>query len=141
LGPKWDYAVELWMKSEESTGKPSSKSHKPQLRPSELGEWVKNARKMGWRPSKAVPGAIGQRMLRWWVESNPGWRRITRDDGTPWLSQGEDSLAEVDLRGVNGFLNVLMGLKMWSERWGQGVTESQAAWSEMLADVTWVLER
>ncbi|KAJ7604752.1 hypothetical protein FB45DRAFT_1043199 [Roridomyces roridus] len=148
LGPKFDYAVDLWMKSEvdarfaidKTTGKPSTKSHKPQMRPCELTEWVKNARKAGWRPSKVV-GAIDRRMVKWWVESNPEWRQMTREDGTPWLRQGDASLADVDLRGPNGFLNVMMGLKMWSERWGEGVTEPPAIWSEMLADVSWVLER
>ncbi|KAJ7612129.1 hypothetical protein FB45DRAFT_703386, partial [Roridomyces roridus] len=111
-------------------------------RPSEITEWVKNARKAGWRPSKTkMVAGIEGRMIRWWVESNPAWRQITREDGTLWLRQGEDSLAEVDLRGPNGFLNVLMGLKMWSERWGEGVTKPPTAWSEMLADVTWVLEQ
>ncbi|KAJ7610376.1 hypothetical protein FB45DRAFT_1021778 [Roridomyces roridus] len=146
-GPAWEKLLTLWWRSEFASEFHASRpSHIPQSRPREISEWVARGRKAGYRipakdggATKEDIKALDVRMWKWWVASNPVWRRKTEENGDVSLLQGDDSLREVDLRGKNGFLSVLMGLKMWAEVADGGVNNGE--WQKMAADVTWVLER
>ncbi|KAJ7358257.1 hypothetical protein DFH08DRAFT_615627, partial [Mycena albidolilacea] len=69
----------------------------------------------------------------WWVDINPTWRNeqrpMKREGGSSWLS--------LDIRGQNGFLNLLMCLKWWRD----AMEAPSPDWEEAVDDITWVLQQ
>jgi hypothetical protein len=100
LGDQWAALLGLWWRSEAASGfgtdvrsclcvdvlmltLPSQKkSHKPDTRPLEIGEWIGQGQHPRYRSVKP-PLDLGGHLRKWWVAANPEWRRKLGPDGEP----------------------------------------------------------
>lgn len=75
-------------------------------RPSEIGNWIKNARKGYIEPANR--DLFAQHWLKWWAHLNPEWRERVGDR----VVQGDQSgdWRSMIIPGANGFLSVLSSL-------------------------------
>ncbi|KAJ7435093.1 hypothetical protein B0H11DRAFT_1756501, partial [Mycena galericulata] len=131
FGAPWASLVEQWWAKEKGSGFVApTKSHSARLRPAQVHQWVKTARKT--TPAILSVEAFAKEWSAWWIDINPAWRKtqlpMAKADG-PW--------GYLDFPGQNGFLNVIICLKWWREKLD---VESQE-WKEAVEDVTWVLSR
>ncbi|KAK7050137.1 hypothetical protein R3P38DRAFT_2504189 [Favolaschia claudopus] len=132
LGDGWKAMLSTWWARETRARFVGTKQgHPAKRRPKEIGEWSKRAR--NYTPKIVDADAFGQTLWIWWIDINPSWRGSER----PLSRVGDvDGGWEcLDLYGVNGFLNVLMGLKWWRN----AMSDASPDWAEAVDDVTWAL--
>ncbi|KAJ7027249.1 hypothetical protein C8F04DRAFT_1189686 [Mycena alexandri] len=130
-GERWTKATSVWWSLEESTDFISStRGFAPSGRPSEVGYWVKCARKGA--PNILDVKVFATQWLRWWGSINPKWR-VGVDGSLKRVEEG--AWEEMERPGANGFLSVLICLRWWKEAGGGG------DWTDAVEDVTWAMER
>ncbi|KAJ7815063.1 hypothetical protein B0H14DRAFT_2375614, partial [Mycena olivaceomarginata] len=131
FGPLWTQLVAQWRLREEQTGfETSTKSHSAKLRPAQVGAWVQRAR--AGAPDIKDTAVFAKEFKAWWQDINPAWRKISLPmprKGGPWTF--------MQVPGQNGFLNVLMCLKWWTEK----ISDESEDWKDAVEDIMWVLEQ
>ncbi|KAJ7432594.1 hypothetical protein B0H11DRAFT_1659551, partial [Mycena galericulata] len=126
-GASWKALVELWWALEQKNAfvNPVIK------RPKQISDWVQQARK--GTPKISDLKAFVEEWWAWWTSINPSWRRVNgklvQDGAGPWT--------ELEFPGANGLLNVVVCLKWWRAKLGEGNEE----WEKAVGDVTWVVSQ
>ncbi|KAJ7576309.1 hypothetical protein C8J56DRAFT_800375 [Mycena floridula] len=134
--PEWETLVEKWWLWEKAFGFEQAGHNKTKLamkdRPSAVSWWISRGRKA--IPKVTDAATFGKEWWDWWTEVNPGW--CEKKETGLYECEGEGSWDVLMVSGINGFLSVLACLHWW---FAAG-RKSDALWSQVLVDVTWVLD-
>ncbi|KAJ7190914.1 hypothetical protein GGX14DRAFT_340847, partial [Mycena pura] len=119
-GARWTKLIEATIAFEMSTIWQEEKLPLSTERPVEIGMWMKEHRKAG-DYNKILPN-FGERMLRWWRDIGPDFRKGPRPDDWPeeqeWPVQSKEGRDRKDFccllkSGNNGFLLIVQALTWW----------------------------
>ncbi|KAJ7705769.1 hypothetical protein B0H16DRAFT_1482125 [Mycena metata] len=132
LGGLWEEWVDQWWALERSTDFVTQpKTHPTTSRPTEVGLWVKSARK---GTPKVEPQRFAKDWWAWWTAINPEW---CVDGGKLLRIEREGSWEELRRPGQNGFLNIVVCLRCWRIADGKETDD----WVKAVEDVKWVLRK
>ncbi|KAJ6480693.1 hypothetical protein C8R47DRAFT_982738 [Mycena vitilis] len=136
----WGAALSAWMRLEEAYTFETSVSQriKPGLRPSEVGQWIKNGRPVTRETVVAKHEVLVGKWWDWYSSLSPSWRK--KDEaGRPVIDEGAAAgdWGVLVHPGANGMLTVLLPLAWW--RQGEEGAPSED-WLAAVRDVAWVLE-
>ncbi|KAJ7194741.1 hypothetical protein GGX14DRAFT_377699, partial [Mycena pura] len=119
-GPRFKDLMDAVVAFEESTMWDESVLPPSPLRPEEIGQWMKEHRRAGDN-DKLKPN-FGQRLLSWWRDIGPEYRKGARPDdypeGAEWPPQSiekreRDEFNCIRRSGNNGLLLVVQALVWW----------------------------
>ncbi|KAJ7917984.1 hypothetical protein B0H13DRAFT_1447508, partial [Mycena leptocephala] len=119
-GPRWGKLIDAMVAFEESQVWYDGSLARSDLRPEEIGIWMKEHRKAGDN-NKILPD-FGGRLLAWWRKIGPEFRQGERpeelDESEEWPPQSKTGWDWTDWMGVrasgnNGVILVVQALTWW----------------------------
>ncbi|KAL1711358.1 hypothetical protein EV715DRAFT_298213 [Schizophyllum commune] len=141
----WDKLATTWWAWERRNGYQEGKRvPTARKRPSEIGEWIKRARKPDYAPThpESQPREDfvddwRSAMWAWWSAVNPKSRPRDKSGRVGERCEPVD-WADLRCHGPNGLLSVLKGLKWWFDM--ECEPEGGAEWRAIVGDVQYALD-
>jgi hypothetical protein len=131
-GSTWTRLLEVWKAFEKQEKYLEAKKLSADGRPWAISEWMKRRRSQTWRPPTTKE--FGGTFTPWWLNLQPKWRVV---DGK--VVSGEDGDFSVLKRsGINGFVNVIVGLFFWHLDFGSKKEEKE--WLRIVEDCVTIFE-
>jgi hypothetical protein len=156
-GPTWKELIDAVVEFEESQAWYDASLPRSEIRPEEIGAWMKEHRKPGDN-NKILPN-FGERLLAWWRNIGPEFRREPRPEdlaeGEQWPPQSMTGWEWQDWMGLrssgnNGIILAVQALTWWGQfivntGAGDGLGAGEAAlatnegWQYLLGDMLYAL--
>ncbi|KAI0795168.1 hypothetical protein BC629DRAFT_1242528, partial [Irpex lacteus] len=83
------------------------------LRPDEVGWWIRCKRNYGKPPSITDPGRYGEAWKSWWLRLQPQWRQPSWPPSQEQKEGEECTWGTIDKGGCNGVFLVILSLGWW----------------------------
>ncbi|KAK0436993.1 hypothetical protein EV421DRAFT_1739211 [Armillaria borealis] len=150
LGDGWDDIMWFWTliegRQEFKTSRNSIGPQAAELRPAEVGDWLKRGRNVEYVPElgRKDVKVLGESWWAWWKALQPEWRDISGVEG---CLEGDHQTGNSDWDclwhlGANGLMTVLIGLKWWglliTKHYGMGSMRMRN-WEAAVEDILWVM--